>query len=164
LRYLFFILICTILVGCYSFKGFSIDPSVETFRVETFEIDPLASIAPPTAGIDFAQQLQDKIRNETRLKYKADESHIAFSGKIKRFEVLSVAPRAGELVAANQLVIAVEVSYIDQNNNANNWEYTTSQFVEFDPNTDLLSVQTQLVGQINKRLLDDIFNRAFNNW
>jgi Lipopolysaccharide-assembly len=150
--------------GCYSFKGFSIAPELETFRVESFEIDPRASIAPPTAGIDFAQQLQDKIRNETRLRFKTEEPDIIFTGRIREFEVRAVAPRPGEVSAANQLLITVQVEYTDSKNEANNWQSQWTQYAEFDANADLLSVQTQLISQVNKLLLEDIFNRSFNNW
>jgi hypothetical protein len=153
-----------LLSACYSFKGFSIDPNLETFKVENFELSPLASIAPPTAGLDFAQQFQDKIRNETRLKYKSEEPDIMFSGTIRQFEVRAVAPRPGELSAANQLVIGIEVEYTNSKNEEQNWRQTWTQFAEFGADQDLLSVQTTLIEQINKRLLDEIFNRAFNNW
>jgi hypothetical protein len=159
-----FLAISVVISSCYSFKGFSIDPAVETFRVETFEIDPRASIAPPTAGIDFAQQLQDKIRAETRLRFKSEEPDIVYTGRIKEFEVRAVAPRPGEVSAANQLVITVQVDYVETKNEEKNWQSQWTQYAEFDANTDLLSVQTQLIAQVNKLLLEDIFNRSFNNW
>lgn len=152
------------LSGCYSFKGFSIDPTLETFKVETFDVALTASIAPPTAGIDFAQQLQDKIRNETRLRYKSEEPDIQFSGRISGYDVRAVAPRPGEVSAANQLAVRVDVTYSDLKNDQNNWTQSWEQYEEFGADQDLLSVQTQLVEKINKRLLDDVFNRAFNNW
>jgi Lipopolysaccharide-assembly len=163
-RIAFLLSFALFLSSCYTFKGFSIDPTLETFRVETFEVALTASIAPPSSGIDFAQQLQDKIRGETRLRYKSEESDITFSGRITEFEVRAVAPRPGETSAANQLSVSIEVVYSDSKNDQNNWKQTWTQFAEFDANQDLLSVQSQLVDQINKRLLDDIFNRAFNNW
>ncbi len=162
--FIFSLLIVLVINGCYSFKGFSIDPNLETFKVENFEIDPRAAIAPPTAGIDFAQQLQDKIRNETRLKFKSEEPDIQFAGRITQFDVRAVAPQPGELNASNQLVVGVEVEYLDSKNEQNNWKQSWSQFAEFSADQDLLSVQTQLLEQINRRLLEDIFNRAFNNW
>lgn len=134
----FLFVLVLFLTGCYSFKGFSIDPTLETFRVDNFEVDPLASIAPPTAGIDFAQQLQDKIRGETRLKFKSEEPDIVFSGRIREFQVRAVAPLPGELSGANQLVISIVVDYTDNKNDQNNWQSSWTQFAEFDSNTDLL--------------------------
>jgi hypothetical protein len=150
--------------SCYSFKGFSIDPLIETFQVVNFEVDQRASIAPATAGVDFAQRLQDKIRSETRLKYKAEESDILFEGRIKEFDVRAVAPKAGEQSSNNQLVITIQVTYTDNKNEKNNWEQSWTQFAEYGADQDLLSVQTSLIDEISKRLLEDVFNKAFNNW
>ena len=162
--FVFSLLSLCLYIGCYSFKGFSIDPTIETFKVETFEVDPRASIAPPTAGLDFAQLLQDKIRNETRLKFKSEEPDILFEGRITEYDVRAVAPMPGELSASNQLVISINVSYTDPKNDKNDWTQTWTQYAEFSADQDLLSVQNALVDQISKRLLDDIFNRSFNNW
>ena len=43
--------------GCYSFKGISIEPNVNTFFIQNFEV--LASSAPPTLAVDFTERLKD---------------------------------------------------------------------------------------------------------
>lgn len=150
--------------GCYSFKGFSIDPNIETFRVDNFQLSPSASIAPPTMGIEFAQKLSDKIRGETRLKLNTQAPDIIFEGKITGFSVRTVAPQPGEVAGANQLQITVEVDYTDTKNDVNNWKQSWTQQSEFPAEQDLLTVQNSLIDEISKRLLEDIFNKSFNNW
>jgi hypothetical protein len=43
-------------------------------------------------------------------------------------------------------------------------EKSFSHFAEFPNDTDLLTVQDQLITDITRQLLEDIFNAAFNNW
>jgi hypothetical protein len=150
--------------GCYTFKGISIDPSVNTFSVRIFEI--LATNAPPTLGVDFTERLKDKVRTETRLILNTDNPDVEFSGKITDFRVIPVAPRPGEQVALNRLEIRIRVAYTSNLDEKGGWpnERDFSHFAEFSNDVDLLTVQDNLVRQIGDQLLEDIFNAAFNNW
>lgn len=152
--------------GCYSFKGISIDPNIKTFTVRTFETT--AGNAPPTLAINFTEQLKDKVRTETPLSLNNEAPDCEFSGTVTGFQVVPLAPKPGELVARNQLKITVKVYYL-----INKEGLTTdfpvdgkefSFFSEFPSEADLASIQDELINEINKQLLEDIFNAAFNNW
>jgi hypothetical protein len=151
--------------GCYTLKGISIDPRVNTFSIDIFET--VANNAPPTIGVDFTERLKDKMRSETRLQLKTQDADVLFSGKIIDFRVVPVAPKPGELVELNQLVVVIQVSAENLKDEKIEWpkEKSFSHFAEFSNQTDLLSVQDQLLQQtIYPQLLEDIFNYFFNNW
>lgn len=152
------------LSGCYSFKGISIDPRVNTFFVQNFENQ--ASNAPPTLALDFTEKLKDKVRSETRLTLKNAEPDVEFSGKVTDFRVVPVAPKPGETVALNRLEIRIKVNYVNNIEAAKGWkaERDFSFFQEFTSDKELLAIQDQLVSDITKQLLEDIFNAAFNDW
>lgn len=151
-----------LLSGCYSFKGASIDPSVSTFFVKTFE--SRATNAPADLPIKFTEALKDKIRSESRLRPNDQEPDIEFSGHISGFLVKAVAPKQNETVALNQLVITVHVDFLNSKDETKNFSQDKSFFAEFSSSADLLSVQDALIEEINKQLVEDIFNAAFNNW
>lgn len=159
----FFCALCGFL-GCYTFKGISIDPEVNTFFVRTFETS--ATNAPPTLALEFSEKLKDKIRSETRLKLQSEEPDIEFTGRVTGFTVSPVAPKPGEVVALNQLRISISFKYINNKNEKKSWpsERSKSFFQEFSNTADLLSVQDQLIEEISKQLLEDVFNEAFNDW
>jgi hypothetical protein len=151
--------------GCYTLKSISIDPRVNTFSIDIFET--VANNAPPTIGVDFTERLKDKMRSETRLQLKTQDADVLFSGKIIDFRVVPVAPKPGELVELNQLVVVIQVSAENLKDEKIEWpkEKSFSHFAEFSNQTDLLSVQDQLLQQtIYPQLLEDIFNYFFNNW
>jgi hypothetical protein len=153
-----------VLASCYSFKGISIDPSVNTFAVRNFST--LAPNAPPTLGVDFTERLKDKVRTETRLTLQTDNPDVEFSGSITDFRVIPVAPKPGEQVALNRLEIRLRVGYLNNIQEKGGWpnERDFSFFAEFPNDVDLLTVQNDLIRQISDQLLEDIFNAAFNNW
>ena len=82
------------IVGCYTFKGFSVDPSLETFRVATFTIS--APNAPPNINQTYSESLKRKVSRESRLILDERDPDIQFGGSIKRFYVSSVSPEPGE--------------------------------------------------------------------
>ncbi|GAB4494471.1 MAG: hypothetical protein OHK0019_20910 [Saprospiraceae bacterium] len=150
--------------GCYSLKGISIDARVNSFSVTTFET--VAINAPPTLNVEFTERLKNKVRTETRLQLKQEGADVNFTGKIMDFRVVPVAPKPGETVALNQLIVVIQVAAENLKEEKIDWpkEKTFSHFAEFSNSTDLLSVQDQLVLQIGDQLLEDIFNYYFNNW
>lgn len=150
--------------GCYSFKGISIDPRVNTFNVLVFETQ--ATNAPITLAINFTEKLKDKIRSETRLTFKNSNPDVEFTGKVTGFQVVPVAPKPGEVAAKNQLKISLRVGYTNSIDTKKGWpsEREFSFFSEFDSSQDLQTVQTTLIDEITKQLLEDVFNAAFNDW
>jgi hypothetical protein len=163
-RITFFFCLLLLLNGCYSFKGISIDPDVNTFFVQNF--DNIATNAPPTLALEFTEKLKDKIRSESRLILNNEKPDVEFTGRITGFNVVPVAPKPGETVALNQLKISVAIKYINNKNEKKSWpnERTKSHFSEFSNTEDLLSVQDRLILEISTQIMDDIFNEAFNDW
>jgi hypothetical protein len=151
-------------IGCYTFKGISIPPNVNTFFVQNFEM--VASSAPPTMAVNFTERLKDKVRNETRLSLRSTEPDVEFSGKIEDFRVVPIAPQPGQVVARNQLKIRISVLYTDNKNESKTWKESKpfEFFAEFGTDQDLLSIQDRLIRQIFDQLLEDIFNATFNDW
>ena len=156
------ILVCMVLFGCYSLKGYSIDQNVETFYVGNFKV--IAANAPATIQQTFGEALKDKVSRESRLKYTDEEPHLEFNGSIQSFNVSPVAPLPGERASVNRLTIQVSVEYTNNLNPKQNWTKTFSHFEDFDATENLNSVQDELITIIFNQILEDIFNQAFNNW
>lgn len=148
--------------ACYSFRGISIDPEVETFYVETFDLR--SPDAPAIVGIVFRDELVDKVRNNSRLNYVDKDPDLEFSGAITRYTVSPVAPEPGERTAINRLDVTVEVDFVSNLDEEDNWKQNFTYFFDFDSDTNLLDIQDTALEAINEQLLEDIFNKAFTNW
>ena len=66
--------------------------------------------------------------------------------------------------ALNRLTITVNVKFTNLKEPKNDFDQNFSRYVEFDGKLSLASVEQDLVNEINKQLVDDIFNKAVINW
>ncbi len=148
--------------GCYSFKGTAIAPEINTFYVSPFE-NRAANVV-PTLSQTFTEQLKDKIRSESKLRYTDTDPDIEFSGYISDYRVRSVAPQEGETTAFNRLEIKVYVEYKNLSDESDTWKETFSFYDDYDSAVNILSVQDDLITVINDQLVEYIFNKAFTNW
>lgn len=147
-----------------SFAGISIDyEKTKTFGIEQFQTRP--GNAPPTAGQLFSEALKTKVLNQTRLEYKNIDPDLQFSGAITKYELTALAPQEGETTALQRLTMGVSVTMErpqDENAEPQTWNF--SRFEDFSASTNLASVQDQLIRDIYEQVLEDVFNKAFNDW
>jgi len=153
------------ILSCYSFKGISIAPEVNSFYVENFQ--NRASNAPAGLEIDFRDGLVDKVNSSSKLRFTEIDPDIEFRGDVSRFSVVAVAPQQNDdqaTTAFNRLTIAVRVEYVNNLDEEENWQQSFSFFEDFESTTDLSLVQDDLIDGIFTQILEDIFNKAFTNW
>ncbi len=156
--------ICLLLAlgSCYSFKGISIPPEVQSFTIIPFENN--ANNVVPTLAQTFSERLKDKVLTESRLNYANANGDVEFKGAITAYRISPVAPTPNATTAFNRLEIEVMVDYACVTKPDLDWNNQFRRFADYDSGTDLASVQDQLIEEINEQLVEDIFNKAFNNW
>lgn len=150
------------LQSCYSFKGIAIPPDVNSYVVENFQNS--APQAPGDINQRFSEALRSKIRNESRLVYNEQNPDIEFSGSITGFRLNPEAPQAGNTVALNKLEITVTVNFVNKKDESKSWKKPFSFFRTFESDKDFISIQDQLITEIFKQLMENIFNEAFTGW
>ena len=156
--------------GCYSLKGVTIPPSIDTFFVDQFQNG--AGNAPPDIGQRFSEELKDIVLRSSRLNYDEDAPQIEFSGSVTSYNVSSVAPQRDENSSGgtsfgsslNRLNISVQVNYTNVEDEEDTWTQNFSFFQDFSNEQRLEDVQDDLIQQIFEQLTTDIFNKAFTNW
>ena len=156
------LLLISLLSGCYSFRGISIDRNVTTYYVENFKNN--ATSALPAMEQLFTENLKEKIRTDTRLIYNDETPDIEFKGTLVDFRISSEAPQPGELVAINRLTIVLAIEFINHLDEEKNWRNNFSHFFDFSSSTDFAAVQDEAVEAIQLQLMEDIFNKAFTDW
>ena len=163
MRLLYLICILGVLqAGCYSFKGFSVDPSLNSFRVAQFGIT--APNAPPNINQTFSEGLKRKISRESRLVLDEVNPDIQFGGTVTRYHVSAVSPEPGEFAALQRLEITVSIEYTNFRDPEDKWTQNFSFFADYPPEQNLLDVQDDLILIIFDQIEEDIFNKAFTNW
>ena len=161
-KFSFLLLPILLFSSCYSLKNVSISPDLRTFYVNSFENKAFNS--PATINQIFEETLINKVRNESRLNYSDIDPNVEFSGSIVSYSILSVAPQPNETTAFNRLQIGVQVNYLNNLDDSENWSQTFTFFQDYASEVNLLDVQDNLINTIYNQIVEDIFNKAFTNW
>jgi hypothetical protein len=149
--------------GIYSFTGASIAPGSKTVNVHY--IDNKAPYNNPTLSQKLTDGLKQKITSQTGLaQINSDQADYVFSGTITGYSTSTVAATNVEQPATARLTITVNMVMKCRINPKSDFTQSFSRSEDFDASKSLDAVQDQLVTDINKQLIDDIFNRAFVNW
>jgi hypothetical protein len=166
IRKIYFILFIYIpaitLSGCYTFSGASISPEIKSVNIAYFP--NRASIVQPALSQAFTERLKDKFISQTSLRLGETDSDLLFEGYINDYQTQPIAIQGNETAAQNRLTITVFVKFVNQKDSKQNFETTFSRYFDYDSRLSLAAVEQDAITEINRQLVDDIFNRAVSNW
>ena len=165
-QYGLMLLLTLLLTTCsvsYKFNGASIDYSkTKTIQIADFPIRS-AYVWGPMASI-FNNQLKDQYANHTKLTQVKRNGDMKLEGEITKYEQRNKSVSADGYSAQTELSITVNVRFT---NNAKHEEDFERQFTanqSYDTTQSLNSVQEELVTQMVKDIVDQIFNATVANW
>lgn len=160
------LLIAIALSGCkvYSFTGASVPADVKTVTVET--IRNLAANGPVSLNQTLTDKLKQKFVTEASLTQVNTDGDLIFKGSITSYTFSSQAPTAQVQSGVNRLTITLQMTYINKKYPKDSWKTpeTFSRFADVPGTSNLNDVQDQLIADISKQLIDDIFNKALVKW
>lgn len=148
--------------GCYSFRGVSLDPSIQSYYITPFVNN--AENALPSLAQTLEDALREKIRTESRLVYNDSEPDIEFRGTLVDYRISAEAPRTGEVTAINRLTITLAIEYFNNQTDKQVWKRNFSFFYDFPSDRDFSSIESDALRTISTQLMEDIFNAAFSDW
>ncbi|MES2681124.1 MAG: LptE family protein [Bacteroidota bacterium] len=162
--FLFIALLCS-LVSCsphVSLSGASIPEEAKTVSVGFFTNN--TSLGAPSLSQRFSEKLRDVVSQQTRLALTKQNGDLQFEGYISDYNVVPVAIQSNDQAAQNRMTISVSVKFTNKFDAAKNFEQVFTNFSDFASNKNVSSEEPQLVQEIYRKITEDIFNRAFNNW
>lgn len=148
-----------------SLNGVSIPANMKTLRVEFFE--NTAPLVVNTLSQQFTEALKERIRNTTSLSVVNGEADAVMSGTIIDYNIAPVSVQAtnnttAPLADQTRLTITVNVKYVCDADKKLSFEQPFTKYKDFKG--ELGSQEQALILDINKQLIEDIFNKAFANW
>ncbi len=147
----------------YSFTGASIPPDVKSISIQYFPSS--APLAPPTLSQQFTEALKEIFLNQTNLGIVQRNGDMNLEGTITNFITTPMAIQSGNDAAAyNQLSITVLVKFTNNKDEKQNFEQAFTNYASYPATENLATVQTDLIQQINQKIVQDIFNRSVSNW
>jgi hypothetical protein len=148
--------------GIYSFTGASIPTEAKTASV-TY-IKSTATNSPASLSQIITEGLKDLVLSQTNLDLTELEGDLSFSGQITKYQLIPMAIQANETAGQNRLTIGIKVKYNNSINIEQNFESTFSRYRDFNSSENFADVESILIEEITKELLEDVFNKAFVNW
>lgn len=148
--------------GVYSFTGASISPDIKTFSVKYFP--NRASLIQPALSQAFTEKLKEKFISQTNLRQVNDNADLRFEGYISDYKTQPVAIQGTQTAALNRLTISISVKFTNTKDEKQNYDFVFSRYADYDAQKSLAEVETSLIDDINKQLVDDIFNKSVSNW
>lgn len=148
--------------GVYSFSGASIPPEAKTFTI--LQIENNAPIVAPVLSQVMSDRMRDKFLAETGLALVDADGDLVFEGVITEYTVAPAAATSNETTALSRLTIGVRFSFSSRIDPDDDWEQMFRRYADYDAAQDLQAVEDQLIDDIVRQLIDDVFNKAFVNW
>ena len=147
----------------YSFTGVSISPDVKTITIDYFQNK--APLVVPTLSRDLTEALRDYFTSQTRLVLTEHSGDLVLEGTITGYEAgKPIAIQGNETAAMNRMTITVAVKFTNRKDEKQNYETTFTRYQDYSSSQSLNAVQATLIEEINKQLVEDIFNKSVVNW
>ena len=146
----------------YKFNGATIPAEAKTVNIKYFSNQ--ASLANPALSQALTEALKDIFNTQTNLTLTDKTADLNFEGTITGYATAPVSIQSNDLAAQNRLTITVGVKYSNRFDEKKNFESSFSRYADYPSSKSLSEVESQLTTDINKELVQDIYNKALNNW
>lgn len=154
------------LAGCsvsYKLNGASIDyATTKTIEIADFPLRSAYVWAPMHHM--FNNELSDIYARQTKLSQVKRNGDLQLSGEITEYSQFNKAVSADGYSSQTQLNMTVNVRFVNNKKHADDFERTFTATAEYDASQQLTAVQEELVTQMIKDIVDQIFNATVANW
>lgn len=142
----------------------SMPPEWKTFSVKTLENN--APNAPLSYSAQLSEKLKDGIQNNTRLQLNSEtgQGEVVIEGVITNYSIMPVALQEGDDAQKNRLTISVQFTFFISAPKEDKMNLSSTRFIDYDSNTDLATVETTLLEEINTQIVQDVINKLLSNW
>jgi len=158
--------------GIYSMSGISIDYD-KTKTISILNMYNDATLGPVNMPQTLTNLVRDYYQQNTNLVLVDGntEGDLQIEGGIVSYRTAPISPQssgsnnAGDTAALTRLTITVKITYVNTQDDTFNFENKSfSFFSDFDSNTNLTSIENQLIDEIFEQITLDIFNASVANW
>ena len=147
----------------YKFNGASIDyTTTKTIQIADFPIRSSYVWGP--MGPIFNNQLKDEFASHTRLIQVKRNGDLKIEGEITQYSQRNKSVSSEGYSAQTELSMTVNVRFTNNKNHAEDFERQFTSSKSYDTTQSLNAVQEELVTQMVKDLVEQIFNATVANW
>ena len=157
-----------VLLASCSFKGYKFNgASVNYSKTKTIQIADFpirSSYVWGPMGPLFNNRLKDQFADHTKLIQVKRNGDMKIEGEITQYTQRNKAVTSEGTSAQTELSMTVNVRFTNTKNHAEDFEKQFTATASYETTRSLNSVQEELVMQMTKDLVDQIFNATVANW
>ena len=147
----------------YKLNGASIDYlTTKTIQIDDFPLRS-AYVWSPMHSM-FNNELSDIYARQTKLRQVNRNGDIHLSGEITEYSQFNKSVSADGYSSQTQLKMTVNVRFVNNKKHADDFERSFTATADYDSSQQLTAVQEELVTQMIKDIVDQIFNATVANW
>ncbi len=147
----------------YKFNGASIDYEVtKTILISNFPNQ--APLVYPPLEQRFNEELKDLFTRSTRLQFVKQNADLEMEGEIVGYELTPLAVQEDSFASETKLTLTVRMRYRNNKVEGQDKEETLRASRNFPADKMLTDVQDQLIGELIKEIVDQMFNSTMSNW
>lgn len=158
--------ICILMESCsisYGFDGASIDyNTTKTLYLANFPNQ--AQLIYPPLEQRFNEDLKDVFIRNTRLQLVNQNADLEIEGEIIGYELTPMAVQEDAFASETRLTMTVRMRYRNNKVEGQDKEETISAYRNFPSDKVLTDIQDQLIDELCKDIIDQIFNSTMSNW
>lgn len=165
-KILFFALLTGVLSSCslsYKFNGASIDYSL-TKTIMISEFPNQAPLVYPPLEQRFNEELKDLFTRSTRLQFVKQNADLEMEGEIVGYALTPLAVQEDSFASETRLTLTIRMRFRNNKQEGQDREESVSAYRNFPADRMLTDVQDQLIGELVKEIVDQIFNVTMSNW
>lgn len=168
IRLLVIVLLLSTLSSCWPSRISFIDGTMpkewKTFSVKT--LDNNAPNTPLSYAAGLTEEIKDGVQNNTSLLLNPDsgKGEILIEGTITNYSIIPVALQEGDNAAMNRLTVSVNFTIFITAPEEDEMKLTSTRFIDYASNTDLATVESTLLAEINEQIVQDVINKLLSNW
>lgn len=156
------IVVCVVGCGIYKFNDASIDPKVKTIKLGF--IENKARYINPQLSPKLNDRLQQKITNQTKLtRVTNDDAHYVINGAIMTYDGTQTVGVSNRQASTNRLTVTIHI-VLKKNLDNETKEFDVSRSFDYSANLSFTQAETQLLDEVVRNMVDEIFNRIFSDW
>ncbi len=136
----------------------------KTFYVTT--LDNNAANTPLSYEAELSELIKDGVQNKSRLTLNQNEAdaEVNITGVITSYLITPIALQEGDDAAQNRLSVTVQFEIFVSKPEEDVMKVTSTRFIDYDSNTDLATVESELLDAVNEQIIQDVLNKLMSNW
>jgi hypothetical protein len=160
------IFVCTSLIlglsSCYSFKGASLDPKLQTIQVSNIRMETAGG--PANLTLEINEKLKEYFQRNTSLKINNKNPDLTIEGSIVGYELTPQAPTGDDKAGLNRITLRIQFRLTNRLDEDKNFEQEFSFYQDFPQSQTLTQVEKTLIPKLVDQIILDLFNKIAGDW